>query len=212
MAAAVNAQEISKELAQCSTLEGDLERLECMDRLSRSVGSDRPSVIQQDKEGQGKWQVETEINPVDDSTTVTLMIEAESGTSAWGEPITLMLRCQSGVPDLYIIWHDYLGDKARVLMRIGTARAHWLRWSVSTDWTATFYPRPFYTVLRKLLEADRVFSGCIRGVLAVCYGVFGGVFGGVFLSICSLYLLPQACPSPDRRLLLSTRAAVICPK
>jgi type VI secretion system protein VasI len=89
------------------------------------------------------------INPPDDSTTVALMLEADSGTSTWGEPVKLVLECESKVPNLYIVWDDYLGmDEVPVLMRIGTDRARWLKWPLSTDWEATFYPRSFYTILQ----------------------------------------------------------------
>lgn len=139
----------------CAILEGDLARLECFDTLARDSGLDGPQPVDTNLSGVGDWNVNVEINPIDDSTTVTLILIAESGQSTFGRPIGLIARCRSNETDVYINWNDYLGSEARVLTRVGSRTAQTSRWSISTDNEATFHPRPI-VFLRELLEVDRL--------------------------------------------------------
>ena len=60
---------------------------------------------------QGVWDVHTTTNPLDDSTTVIAGIEASEGVGGFGsDPISLIARCQSNTTEVYITWHDFLGD------------------------------------------------------------------------------------------------------
>ena len=77
IAAAGYAADQSKEIAKCSAIEGDLARLECFDSLSRRLGLDRPRSASVPTAGTGQWNVTKKVNPVDDSTTVTLVLQAE---------------------------------------------------------------------------------------------------------------------------------------
>lgn len=151
-----NAQEdnIQKRIAQCSTVESDLERLECYDNLSKDMGFvDVPEIIE--SEGVGKWNVNVDRNPLDDSKTVVLVLEADEGKSRWGQPVGLVLRCKSNKTEVFIVWNDYLGSKAFVTTRIGSEQAKKQEWSLSTNSKATFYSGNDITFIRKLLAADK---------------------------------------------------------
>lgn len=149
-------EELEKEIAGCATIDGDLERLECYDRLARSLGLDRAQPVPTSVEGNGKWQVSVKTNPLDDTTTVALVLLADSGTSAWGERVALVLRCKSNKTEAYINWNDYLGSEARVTWRIGAEGAKTGKWGLSTDKEATFYPYDDIAFIRQLLAADRL--------------------------------------------------------
>ena len=80
------------------------------------------------------------------------------------KPITLVARCQSNESDVFIGWHDFLGDdelndvysdRKRVTYRFPPADAQTEMWNVSTDNAMTFVgsPIPF---LRTLVDSERL--------------------------------------------------------
>ena len=112
----------------------------------------------------GAWRVRTDINPVDDTQTVTLSLTAETGTSRSGKPVTFIARCKSNTTEAYVVWGDFLGDDSddvysdwkRVTVRIGAGQAREERWGVSTDRNATFAPSWAGNFLKELLDEDRL--------------------------------------------------------
>ena len=144
-------EDILKELTVCASVTNDTERLACYDRVARSLGLTPPASV----EGKRKWQVSVKTNPLDDSTTVALMLFADSGTSTWGDRVSLILRWQSNKLEAYINWHDYLEDGASVTWRVGTKEARRGVWGLSTDNEATFYPYDVTGFIQELLEATR---------------------------------------------------------
>ena len=114
-------------------------------------------------EGPGSWRVSEDINPLDDSKTVVASLSAIEGASRFDGPYTFIARCDSNTTEVYVIWHDYLGDDSRNLyedwkyveVRIGEAQAERQRWGVSTDKQATFAPDSI-SLLRSLITVDRL--------------------------------------------------------
>lgn len=148
--------DISKrELATCAAIEGDLERLVCFDDLAARNELDNPKQTTYDHSDIGKWDVRVSTNPIDDTTKVVLVLEADKGKSKWGKPIYFVARCQSNETDVYITWGDYLdGSIKTVISRIGKQPASEWGWSISSDNEATFHPRPI-RLLKEMLSADR---------------------------------------------------------
>lgn len=128
-----------KEYAKCAVIKGDLDRLECFDSLANIKKLDGHQAQPISVAGQGKWQVSADVNPVDDSKTVTLVLDADSGKSRWGKAVFMIARCKSNSTDLYIVWNDYIGSEADVLTRIGDNKAVTERWMLSSDNEATFH-------------------------------------------------------------------------
>lgn len=153
---AVTAADLSKEVAECAAIQGDLARLECYDNLAAANGLSGPQVKSPPITGKGKWNVEIETNPIDDSRTVTLLLKADSGQSTWGKPIYLVVRCMRNKTEMFISWQDYLTDEATVLTRIGSKDAQTSDWNVSTDQEATFYPGNTTTFLKNMMAADKL--------------------------------------------------------
>ena len=148
-------EELVKEIAKCAAIEGDLERLEAYDNLARLLGVAYSTVVRSSVEGTGKWEVSKKINPIDDTITITFILESDSGESIYGQPIYLVLRYKSKKTEAYINWNSYLGSKANVLTRMGTEKASTQTWSLSTDSQATFYPKDDIKFIRKLMNVDK---------------------------------------------------------
>lgn len=111
----------------------------------------------------GKWIVSNDINPLDDSKTTIASLAADEGTSRFDGPVNFIARCQSNKTEVYVVWHDYLGDDSRsvyeewkhVEVRVGDEKSQRQRWGVSTDKEATFAPNAI-SLLRKMAKEKRM--------------------------------------------------------
>lgn len=147
----------NKEVAQCAVVKGDLARLDCYDKIARKYKLNSPQTKKVDVTDVGNWMILDEINPIDDSRTVTLILEATSGKSKWNKNIFLAARCKSNTTNFYIGWNDYLGSEAYVLTRIGNKKAVTSEWSLSTDKKATFHTKPIH-FLKNMSKADKLIA------------------------------------------------------
>lgn len=139
----------------CAAMQEDTARLLCFDNLAKANGYTRNQSQDSSVDGVGDWIVDVEVNPIDDTTTVTLILEATSGTSVYGDPVYFFARCMSGETDVFISWDDYLGREANVLTRVGEEEATTQKWGMSTDQTATFHPKPV-AFLKDMMSTDRL--------------------------------------------------------
>ena len=144
-----------KEYAKCAVIDGDLARLECFDNLVKDKKLDGRQSQPTSIAGKGKWSVSVDVNPIDDSKTVTLILDADSGKNRWGKPVFLVARCRSNSTDLYIGWNDYLGSEADVLTRVGDNKAITQRWDMSTDKKAAFHRKPI-SFLKEMLTSSKL--------------------------------------------------------
>ena len=148
----------------CGTYGYDLDRATWLDtglpdEPPTSTGELAPS-----PEDAGKWLVRRDTNPVDDTQTVVASLRADSGQSRMGQPIEFYARCQSNMTEVFVVWHDYVGDDSSdvydeykyVTVRVGDAPPREERWSVSTSNDATFAPSWAGDLLKEMLTADRL--------------------------------------------------------
>lgn len=159
---AASAIEMDKKIAICAAMEGDLERLSCFDQIASSEGLSKPQTQPVAVSDAGKWQISSTKNPIDDSPTVLIALEATSGASRWGEPVRFIARCKSNKTEAYINWNDFLGDDSssvyqtwkRVTIRIGDQDPIVQKWGVSTDSKATFAPDWAGSLLKQMVTQN----------------------------------------------------------
>lgn len=177
------------DLQACTLESGDVAQLDCFRQLADRAGVESAEAVNErlpdesspdpeesaaeeiinqllEEEGiqfVGDWLVSVDINPIDDSQTVALALDANEGGGSIRGTVTFIARCRSNVTEAYINWNDYLGDDSSsvyddwkyVTIRVGDAEARTERWSVSTDSQATFAPGWAGTLLREMAQADR---------------------------------------------------------
>ena len=149
----LNAQEsLSNSVTNCSSINGDLERLECFDNLAKSFKLTNPQNFAPIKAS--KWTINQSINPLNDEKKVTAILAAVSGKSRWRESIYMIVRCDSKKLEMYINWKDYLGSSANVTSRIGSLKAETMSWNLSTDSQATFFRGDVKKLLATMVDYD----------------------------------------------------------
>ncbi len=90
----------------------------------------------------GKWKISTEINPIDDTTSVFMFLTADEGVNKYGDLVSMMIRCKSNTLDIAIHWGQFIGiNDTHVVTRIGKDKASLNKWFVSTDKKSTFSKR-----------------------------------------------------------------------
>ncbi|WP_421704607.1 type VI secretion system-associated protein TagO [Aliiroseovarius sp.] len=153
-----------REIAQCAVIDGMLERLQCYDDLAKALDLDGPQPVATGVTAPaiGKWEVQRSSNPLDDSQTVVLALDADQGSDRWGNKVTMIIRCQSNRTEMYVAWRDYLGNDGdyrneykRVTIRVGDNPAATQNWGLSTDSKATFAPGTPIALIRDMAKADR---------------------------------------------------------
>ncbi len=149
----VQAEISDKEFAKCAVIQGELKRLDCFDSLAKIKKLNGPQKQSLKTNDVGKWDISVDINPIDDSKTVVLLLKADnkSGRSS----VSLIARCKSNKTNVYINWNNYLGRNSNVLTRIGSNKAITQKWSLSTDSKATFHPSAV-AFLKDLLKGNKL--------------------------------------------------------
>jgi len=87
--------ETNDQLRACAHIDDSIKRLSCFDSVAASVAPE-PAVTPPPAGTTGDWHVETSISKIDDSTNVTLSVEAiDASPGRFGQPIrpTLMILC-----------------------------------------------------------------------------------------------------------------------
>ena len=81
------------------------------------------------------WIVFDETDPLDDSRNVALINFSPQKEYPFGGRPTLILHCQSGTTDIYIMWQHYLGSNDSILVshRIGSNDVESSNWELVAD-------------------------------------------------------------------------------
>lgn len=148
----VYAEASDKQIAACASVNDPLSRLDCFDRLTTSKGL--TGGVRSTTGKIGKWQVHTEVSPIDDSTNAYAVLKSENivGKGYRAQHTTLNLRCKEDETNAYLTWNDYLGsDSIMVLTRLDKNKAKTVRWNLSTDNQATFVSGGDISFIKSLL-------------------------------------------------------------
>src|SRR5262249_6890040 len=105
----------------------------------------------------GKWLTTRSRNPVDDAERVAIELRSEARAARVGTPVTLLIRCQDGRPELSLNWGAYLGGRtAAVTTRIGSEPAETAAWRSSEDNSTSFLPGDAGAFIRRMIAADKM--------------------------------------------------------
>lgn len=137
---------------QCAAIAEPAARLSCFDSLT---GVDSRPDQAPVHPGVGAWSLDESTDPLTDARRAIGILEAEQGTSRFGRPVSLFVRCNGGTLDVYLNWDSYLGREAFVTSRVGEGSPARSRWGMSTDNTSTFFPRDTRALLRELRTVNQ---------------------------------------------------------
>ncbi len=101
-----------------------------------------------------KWIISQEINPLDDTKTIALLLQSESGINHYGEKIDLVIRCKSSKIDIFINWGVFLGSDLSLTTRIDKENAVNEEWSLSSNKKASFSYTPI-ALTEKLIQSNK---------------------------------------------------------
>ena len=104
----------------------------------------------------GKWDTRIETNPLDDTKTVILAVEAADLSSPQEPPVQLLLRCTLNKTDIIIQWGKLLDVRGTsVSTRMGQAAPQTEPWNLSTDTKSTFYTGDKNLFINDLVATNR---------------------------------------------------------
>lgn len=133
-----------EELAKCAAISGGIDRLTCFDAITKALNVDTPKV--DSLENKGKWLVNSEQSPIDDSKNVFLTLSANApipGRYGKNPTPTLVFRCMEKRTEGYINFGVYLGmGTTAVTLRLDKDKAQTNQWGISNDHEAAFIPQP----------------------------------------------------------------------
>ncbi len=124
-----------------------------------SASPQRPTASAVSSAEKARWQLQTDISPIDDSKTYFLSKDAEEaiGTGFMRSTPTLFIRYKERKLDVYITFGTYLGsDTVPVTLRLGQSPAKQENWGLSTDGRAIFCPSDDRAFVQELLKNDRL--------------------------------------------------------
>ena len=131
---------------KCSAETNTVKRLSCFDDFAKANNLTHSSK-DTTTSAESKWRTSTDSDPLTDQSVHYAMLDAVEGRGRLGDQILLIIRCKSGKTEAYINWNTFLGsDGLSVTSRIDKERASTSYWSISTDHTASFMPKPVVTL------------------------------------------------------------------
>jgi type VI secretion system protein VasI len=124
----------AQSLQQCASISTDADRLACYDDLAEAEV--KPVTVA----SPGKWRVDIETSPVDDSKNVYLRLVGENGiASQYGQrsDLELWIACRENVTSAFIVFGGHfmsdLEGRGRVTYRIDSAKAQKQGFTESSD-------------------------------------------------------------------------------
>ena len=155
--------DVNTDVARCAAESNSVKRLECFDSLSNRLGVASPKTTISTT---SKWEVRKETSRIDDSTNVTISLDADSSISGWpGKTHTpsLVLRCKERKTDAYIITGmppqvEYGTNGASVTIRFDKEKATKYQTSKSTDGEALFFGQSVGLIKNMLQHTTLLFE------------------------------------------------------
>jgi type VI secretion system protein VasI len=155
--------DVNTDVARCAAESNSVKRLECFDSLSKRLGVASPKMS---TTAVSKWRVDKQTSRIDDSSNVTLTLNADSSISGWPRKTTtplLALRCKERKTEAYIVTGmspqvEYGTDGATVTLRFDKEKATKYQTSKSTDGEALFFGQSVGLIKKMLLHTTLLFE------------------------------------------------------
>lgn len=120
--------DVNTDVARCAAETNSVKRLECFDSLSNRLGVASPKTSTTTV---SKWRINKKTSRIDDSSNVTISLDADSSISGWPRKTntpTLILRCKERKTEAYIVTGmspqvEYGTDGATVTLRFDKEKA-----------------------------------------------------------------------------------------
>lgn len=117
----------------CTAVQNDIARLECFDK---AYGDFRSAA-----KAPGKWIIQSKIDPLDDTITTLIALNASGDAHPLYGYSQLVIRCQGSELSAWISWNEVIVEDTKIVAsRIGSGHARTERWLDSTSRRVTFYP------------------------------------------------------------------------
>jgi type VI secretion system protein VasI len=149
------ALELRAALKKAAIIKDDVVRLAAYDEIMEQF---KLAPATRSIKTKSKWVVTEKSNPIDDSKTTVLMLDANETVGSGFQKSTprLILRRMQGGLDLYISVNQFLGsDSMQVTTRVDKKKAVISSWSISTNHKAAFSPAPT-KFLEELATAEKL--------------------------------------------------------
>lgn len=155
----------------------DKQRLQAFDDLAKSLNF---SKVNKNSEEKGAWEVSVKKDPMDDSNKITISLDPSEKVAGFYSP-SLIIRYSQNKMEIYFYWGNYLAENNKITLRYDQEKAFSETWTMSSDNTATFCPKPSKFIL-KLLKHDKIavqVTPYNEGPMTVVYDISGlkGVLG-----------------------------------
>jgi type VI secretion system protein VasI len=147
----------------CALLEDDRKRLDCYDLLFKKPQAEKPKPAEPAKTktatGTGKWQLDSQLSKLDDSTNLFVSVAAiepyDDGYES--EYAGLTIACREGKTNLWVDFQTSMFGNA-VIYRIDKTPAAKLKVELSSNSEALglWTPEEAIPFAKKLLAADRL--------------------------------------------------------
>jgi type VI secretion system protein VasI len=155
-ALSASSENLETEIIKCATIEDDVKRLTAFDTLAKSIDVAEP--VTPIKEGVGKWRIQTDVSPIDDSNSYFLSLDANEELKIGLKTVkpTLVVRYKEANLQLYISYGElFIGvDKTQVTTRFDKGEAVSAEWGISTNRKAIFEPKAS-SGLRTMIRAKK---------------------------------------------------------
>lgn len=151
----IGQEDLKRDLAKIAAIPNDIERLAAFDTFAVKLGIAPTS--QHEESGTGKWRLEVDTSPIDDSQTITgiLLAEARISTGLTEKQPVLIFRYKEGKVAAYVVFGTYLGsDMIEATVRLGKEPAAFRSFSISTDGMAAFAGGDVMSFMKEVAAAD----------------------------------------------------------
>lgn len=153
------------DFSSCAKISNDKNRLSCFDGIVKDLGiTVKQEKIKEDekKDGLSKWVATDSSSEMDDSKTVTLMLESENTITGFLSDAyrpTLIVRCEENKTDMILHTQNQFNSSGlysvKATVRLDKGKAKSKSFSRATNGKAIFFKKPIGQI-KQMLKAEEM--------------------------------------------------------